>query len=46
MSDVDGLTGKNSERGLVTVTSSPRVDTFLTTRLVFVAFNFPDSIAN
>ena len=46
MNAVDGLTGKYSERGLVAVASSTSVDTFLAKRLILVAFDLPNSIAN
>jgi hypothetical protein len=46
MSAVDGLTGNNPERGLVAVASTTSVDTFLAKRLILVAFDPPNSIAN
>ena len=46
MSVVDGLTGKKSKRGLVAVASTTSVDTFLAKRLILVAFDLPNSIAN
>jgi hypothetical protein len=46
MSVVDGLTGKDSEGGLVAVASTTSVDTFLAKRLILVAFDLPNSIAD
>lgn len=46
MSIVDGLTGKNSKGGLVAVASTTSIDTFLAKRLILVAFDLPNSIAN
>jgi hypothetical protein len=45
MSTVDGLTGKKSKGGLVTVASTTSVDTFLAKRLILVAFDLSNSIA-
>ena len=46
MSAVDGLTGKNPKGGLVAVASTTSVDTFLAKRLILVAFDLPNSIAD
>ena len=46
MSAVDGLTGKNFKGRLVAVASTTSVDTFLAKRLILVAFDLPNSIAN
>jgi hypothetical protein len=46
MSTVDGLTSKKSKGGLVTVASTASVDTFLAKRLILVAFDLPNSIAD
>ncbi len=46
MSAVDGLTGKKSKGGLVTVASTTSVNTFLAKRLILVAFDLPNSIAD
>ena len=46
MSAVDGLTGKKSKGGLVAVASTTGFDTFLAKRLILVAFDLPNSIAN
>jgi hypothetical protein len=46
MSAVDGLTGKKFKGGLVAVASTTSVDTFLAKRLILVAFDLPNSIAN
>jgi hypothetical protein len=46
MSVVDGLTGKKSKGALVAVASTTSVDTFLAKRLIFVAFDLPNSIAD
>lgn len=46
MSAVDGLTGENPKWGLVAVTSTASIDTFLAGWLIFVAFDFPDSIGD
>ena len=45
MSAVDGLTGKTSKGELVAVASTASVDTFLARRLVLVAFDLPNSMA-
>jgi hypothetical protein len=44
MSTGDGLTGKNSEGGLVAIASTTCVDTFLAKRLLLIAFDLPNSI--
>ncbi len=46
MSAVAGLTGKIFEAGLVAVASTTSVDTFLAKRLILVAFDLPNSIAD
>jgi hypothetical protein len=46
MSVVDGLAGKKSKGGLVAVTSTPSVDTFLAKWLILVAFDLPNSVAD
>jgi hypothetical protein len=46
MSAVDRLTGKKSKGRLVAVASTTSVDTFLAKRLILVAFDFPNSIAD
>jgi hypothetical protein len=46
MSVVDGLTGKKSKGGLVAVASTTSVETFLAKRLILVAFDLPNSIAD
>ena len=46
MSVVDGLTGVKSKGGLVAVASTTSVDTFLAKRLILVAFDLPNSIAD
>jgi hypothetical protein len=46
MNVIDGLTGKESKGGLVAVASTTSVDTFLAKRLILVAFDLPNSIAN
>lgn len=46
MNAVDGLTGKESKGGLVAIASTTSVDTFLAKRLLLVAFDLPNSIAN
>jgi hypothetical protein len=46
MSAVGGLTGKKSKWGFVAVASTTGVDTFLAKRLILVAFDLPDSIAD
>lgn len=43
---VDGLAGKKSKGGLVAVASTTSVDTFLAKRLILVAFDLPNSIAD
>ena len=46
MNVIDGLTGKESKGRLVAVASTTSVDTFLAKRLILVAFDLPNSIAN
>ena len=46
MSAVDWLTGEKSKGGLVAVASTTSVDTFLAKRLILVAFDLPNSIAD
>jgi len=46
MSVVDRLTDKKSKGRLVAVASTTCVDTFLTKRLILVAFDLPNSIAD
>jgi NAD(P)H-hydrate repair Nnr-like enzyme with NAD(P)H-hydrate epimerase domain len=46
MSVVDGLTGKKFKGGLVAIASATSVDTFFAKRLILVAFDLPNSIAN
>jgi hypothetical protein len=45
MSIVGGLTGKISKGGLVAVARTTSVDTFLAKRLILVAFDLPNSVA-
>jgi hypothetical protein len=46
MSFVDGLTGNKSEGRLVAVASTASANTFLAKRLILVAFDLPNSIAD
>jgi hypothetical protein len=46
MSAVDGFAGKKSKGGLVAVASTTSVDTFVAERLILVAFDLPNSIAD
>ena len=46
MGVTDGSTGKNSKGGLVAVASTTSIDTFLAKRLILVAFDLPNSIAD
>ena len=46
MSAVDGLTSNKSKRGLVAVASTTSVDTSFAERLILVALDFPNSIAD
>jgi hypothetical protein len=46
MSAVDGLAGKKSKGELVAVASTTSVDTFVAERLILVAFDLPNSIAD
>jgi hypothetical protein len=46
MGVVDRLTGKKSKGGLVAIASTTGVDTLLAKRLILVAFDLPNSIAD
>jgi hypothetical protein len=46
MSALDGLTSKKSKGGLVAVASATSIDTFFAKRLILVAFDLPNSIAD
>jgi hypothetical protein len=46
MSVVDRLTGKKSKGGLIAVASTTSFDAFLAKRLILVAFDLPNSIAD
>jgi len=46
MGVIGGLAGEESKGGLVAVASTPSVDAFVAERLILVAFDLPNSIAD